>query len=342
MDRAGRTQHGHQQPLVAGLLPPGALPRPLLVLRLQGLRFQSCWAGEAGSLQLPPLWVGSPPCAACKPQRSGAQGPHLFSARKVQRQPLARVSKPSVPGGLIDKRKTTSVRAAQTDPRDRPSKLEGQGASKAAQDCNPTPAGADRAHPQASGNTGSRPDLGVQCVFSGVTASPRSPTALHPTPAPPREVGAHLSEQHHAYLRDFCKLSVGLTALLGCFHGNFIVVHKGPVHAQLAGLRGEGETVGRAPGRSGAGGLRPSVLGSPKPRCSSWCGAAGTSAPRALTAAHLLPLPTRSAHFCSPRDTWGGDSQPQAGRGSLPSNLLLPPCSFKPGHQQTAGVPGCQ
>ena len=78
----------------AHLLPPGALPRPLLVLILQGSRFQSCWAGAAGSLQRPPSWVGSPPRAGCKPQRSGARGPCLFSARKVQCRPLAQVSGP--------------------------------------------------------------------------------------------------------------------------------------------------------------------------------------------------------------------------------------------------------
>lgn len=48
----------------------------------------------------------------------------------------------------------------------------------------------------------------------------------------------HLSKQRHAYLRDFCKLSIGLTALLSHFHGNSVVVHKGPVHTQLAGLQG--------------------------------------------------------------------------------------------------------
>lgn len=47
----------------------------------------------------------------------------------------------------------------------------------------------------------------------------------------------HLSEQCHEYLRDFCKLSVGLTALLSRFHGNSVVIYKGPVHTQLAGLQ---------------------------------------------------------------------------------------------------------
>lgn len=40
------------------------------------------------------------------------------------------------------------------------------------------------------------------------------------------------------YLRDFCKLSVGLTALLCSFHGHSVVIHKGSVHTQLAGLQG--------------------------------------------------------------------------------------------------------
>ena len=87
-------------------------------------------------------------------------------------------------------------------------------------------------------------------MFARVTACPRSPTA---PPSSPTQGGggAPLSEQRHAYLRDFCKLSVGLTALLGCFHGNFIVVHKGPVHTQLAGLQEGGREWGRC--RAGEG-----------------------------------------------------------------------------------------
>lgn len=55
--------------------------------------------------------------------------------------------------------------------------------------------------------------------------------------------GVHLSEQCHEYLRDFCKLSVGLTALLSRFHGNSVVIYKGPVHTQLAGLQEERKRV---------------------------------------------------------------------------------------------------
>ena len=167
------------------------------------------------------------------------------------------------------------------------------GSVQAAQDCNPTPAGADRAHPQASGNRGSRPDLGVQCVFSGVTACPRSPTALH-SPGPTQGGGgAHLSEQHHAYLRDFCKLSIGLTALLGCFHGNFIVVHKGPVHTQLAGLRGGRERQWDGC-QAGAG----QVVSDPQcwaPLSPAAAAGAGLQGPQLPAAPRRppLPLPTR-------------------------------------------------
>lgn len=59
----------------------------------------------------------------------------------------------------------------------------------------------------------------------------------------------HLSEQCHEYLRDFCKLSVGLTALLSRFHGNSVVVYKGSVHTQLAGLQGRRNSVGQVQGR---------------------------------------------------------------------------------------------
>lgn len=49
------------------------------------------------------------------------------------------------------------------------------------------------------------------------------------------------------YLGYLCKLSVGLTAFLCSFHGHSVVIHKGSVHTQLAGLwrgsGGEGETV---------------------------------------------------------------------------------------------------
>lgn len=41
-----------------------------------------------------------------------------------------------------------------------------------------------------------------------------------------------------AYLRDLLELVVGLAALLGCLQSDFIVIHKGFVHAKLAGLQG--------------------------------------------------------------------------------------------------------
>lgn len=42
------------------------------------------------------------------------------------------------------------------------------------------------------------------------------------------------------YLRYLCKLSVCLAALVCRLHSNLIVVHKGPVHSELAGLQGTG------------------------------------------------------------------------------------------------------
>lgn len=87
---------------------------------------------------------------------------------------------------------------------------------------------------------GLRPPLGlVHLVLRGhgvLTTSPR--------PARPQMEGAPFL-QHHTYLRDFCKLSIGLTALLSRFHGNSVVVHKGPIHTQLAGLQGERKRVGQ-------------------------------------------------------------------------------------------------
>lgn len=261
----------------------------------------------------------------------------------MQCRPLARVSKPSVPGDLIDKRKTTSVQAAQTDPRAGPSRLGGQGASEAAQDCNPTPAGADRAHPQASGNRGSRPDLGVQCVFSGVTACPRSPTALHPAGPTQGGGGAHLSEQHHAYLRDFCKLSIGLTALLGCFHGNFIVVHKGPVHTQLAGLRGgrEREWDGC---RAGAGQVvsDPQCWAPLSPGAAAGAGLQRPQLPARSPPPTCFPYP-RAERTSASNVTCGEVTHSPRQVGALfPATSSSHPVRLKLGHQQTAGVPGCQ
>lgn len=39
------------------------------------------------------------------------------------------------------------------------------------------------------------------------------------------------------YLRYLCKLCICLAALVCCLHSNLIVIHKGPVHSELAGLR---------------------------------------------------------------------------------------------------------
>lgn len=92
---------------------------------------------------------------------------------------------------------------------------------------------ADKANPETSGNRAEiyHQNL-VWCTqFSRVMVYQRPAHIL-----PVGGGGVHLSEQCHKYLRDFCKLSVGLTALLSRFHGNSVVIYKGPVHTQLAGL----------------------------------------------------------------------------------------------------------
>lgn len=45
-----------------------------------------------------------------------------------------------------------------------------------------------------------------------------------------------------SYLRYLCKLSVCLAALVCSLHSNLIVIHKGPVHSELAGLQGADRT----------------------------------------------------------------------------------------------------
>lgn len=42
-----------------------------------------------------------------------------------------------------------------------------------------------------------------------------------------------------SYLWDFRELRVRLTAFLGGLHGEFVIIHKGPVHSELARLREE-------------------------------------------------------------------------------------------------------
>lgn len=61
-----------------------------------------------------------------------------------------------------------------------------------------------------------------------------------------------MAAQGAAHLGDLLELVVGLAALLSCLQSDFIVIHKGFVHAKLAGLQGEerGET---EEGRSGVG-----------------------------------------------------------------------------------------
>lgn len=93
----------------------------------------------------------------------------------------------------------------------------------------------DKANPEASGN---RVEIYNQ---NPVWCALLSRVMMYQRPAhvpPGGGGGVHLYEQCHEYLRDFCKLSVGLTALLSRFHGNSVVVYKGPVHTQLAGLQG--------------------------------------------------------------------------------------------------------
>lgn len=85
-------------------------------------------------------------------------------------------------------------------------------------------------------------ETGLRLMTELQFAASCSPGSGVPTISPRlacRTWKAHLAEWYHAYLRDFCKLSIGLTALLCCFHGNSVVVHKGPVNTQLAGLQGE-------------------------------------------------------------------------------------------------------
>ena len=157
-------------------------------------------------------------------------------------------------------------------------------------------------NPQASGNTAEVHNQTLVCcaLFSRVTVCQR------PAHSPPSGGGgAHLSEQRHAYLRDFCKLSIGLTALLSRFHGNSVVVHKGPVHTQLAGLQGGRKRVWDRC-RAGVGQVRdrrsPSLWVTGfcaqlwrKPRCGRRCRAAGNSAPPRC---HCLP-PASPPHALS-------------------------------------------
>lgn len=54
------------------------------------------------------------------------------------------------------------------------------------------------------------------------------------------------------HLRDLLELGVGLAAFLHRLHGHFVVVHKGFVHAELAGLRDrerEKEQISNSPQR---------------------------------------------------------------------------------------------
>lgn len=51
-----------------------------------------------------------------------------------------------------------------------------------------------------------------------------------------------------SYLRYLCKLSVCLAALVCRLHSNLIVIHKGPVHSELAGLQGAQRTQVRLAG----------------------------------------------------------------------------------------------
>lgn len=178
---------------------------------------------------------------------------------------------------------------------------------------------ADRANPEVSGRKVEiyNQKLVWCTLFSWVTVCQR--------PAHVPSVGGggvHPSEQSHEYLRDFCKLRVGLTALLRRFHGDAIVVYKGSVHTQLAGLQGGRKRVWdrcgtrvTAPHLSEKWASVPSSVEIP--------GAADSTelqTPQLFlaVASHLLPLPTHRVCSPLPSDMLRSDSQPWAGKGSLP------------------------
>lgn len=140
----------------------------------------------------PPSWVGSPPRAGCEPQRSRARGPCLLSARKVQRRPLARVSRPLCSWGSR-RQAQDSIRPGCPD--GLPSRALAAGRAGSARGCSGQcpqprlgPTGPTRRHPESQAH-----DQTSVCGACSQGSRCAHNRPRHSPPAPPREAEGHTS-----------------------------------------------------------------------------------------------------------------------------------------------------